>query len=148
MGIKQDLEKALLDAMRSNDVLRKNTLRLVKSSIQLAEVEKRGTLDDQAILSILQKEVKMRRETIEDAEKANRKDMVDEKLAEIKILEEFLPKQLSEAELTEMVKKAIQETGAGSVSDSGKVMKVLMPQLAGRAAGDQVSKIVRQLLQS
>jgi len=148
MGIKQDLEKALHDAMRSNDLLRKNTLRLVLSSIQLAEVEKRNALDDQAILGILQKEVKMRRETIQDAEKGNRKDIVDEKLDEIKILEGFLPKQLSETEITELAKKAIQEVGAGSVNDSGKVMKVLMLQVAGRAPGDQISKIVRQLLQS
>jgi len=148
MGIKQELEKALRDAMKNNDVLKKSTLRLALSSIQLAEVEKYGALDDQAILAILQKEVKMRRETIEDAEKGNRKDIVDEKLAEIKILEGFLPKQLSEAELTELAKKAIQEAGASAVNDSGKVMKVLMPQVAGRAPGDQVSKIVRQLLQN
>ena len=90
----------------------------------------------------------MRRETIQDAEKGNRKDIVDEKLDEIKILEGFLPKQLSETEITELAKKAIQEVGAGSVNDSGKVMKVLMPQVAGRAPGDQISKIVRQLLQS
>ena len=93
MGNKQDLEKALHDAMKSGDVLRKNTLRLALSSIQLAEVEKHGALDDPAILAILQKEAKMRRETIQDAEKGNRKDIVDEKLAEIKILESFLPKQ-------------------------------------------------------
>ncbi|MGD0708661.1 MAG: GatB/YqeY domain-containing protein [Anaerolineaceae bacterium] len=148
MGNKQDLEKSLHDAMKSGDVLRKNTLRLALSSIQLAEVEKHGALDDPTILTILQKEVKMRRETIQDAEKGNRKDIVDEKLAEIKILESFLPKQLSEAEIMELAKKAIQETGAGSVNDSGKVMKVLMPLVAGRAPGDQISKIVRQLLQN
>ena len=148
MGIKQDLEKELRDAMKNNDVMRKSTLRLALSSIQLAEVEKRGALDDQAILGIVQKEIKMRRETIQDAEKGNRKDIVDEKLAEIKILEGFLPKQLSEAEIAELAKKAIQEVGASSVNDSGKVMKVLMPQVAGRAPGDQISKIVRQLLQS
>lgn len=148
MGNKQDLEKALHDAMKSGDVLRKNTLRLALSSIQLAEVEKHGALDDPAILAILQKEVKMRRETIQDAEKGNRKDIIDEKFAEIKILEGFLPKQLSEAEIMELAKKAIQETGAGSVNDLGKVMKLLMPQVAGRAPGDQISKIVRQLLQN
>ena len=106
MGNKQDLEKALHDAMKSGDVLRKNTLRLALSSIQLAEVEKHGALDDPAILAILQKEAKMRRETIQDAEKGNRKDIVDEKLAEIKILDSFLPKQLSEAEMMELAKKA------------------------------------------
>jgi uncharacterized protein len=146
METKQTLETALRDAMRANNEVAKRTLRMVISSIKLAEIEKSGPLDEAGLMSILQKEIKSRRESISEAEKANRPDLVESSQAEITVLDAFLPKQLSEEELTEIVKTVIQETNASAPTDMGKVMKALMPRLQGKAAGDLVSRVVKNLL--
>lgn len=147
METKQKLESALKEAMRANDAVRKTTIRMALSNIKLAEVEKGSPLEDNAILGILQKEIKGRREAISDAEKANRPDLITSAEAEIAVLNEFLPKQLTPEELTALASAAIQEVGASTPADMGKVMKVLMPRVQGRIAGDQVSQILKQLLQ-
>jgi uncharacterized protein YqeY len=147
METKQKLESALKEAMRANDAVRKTTIRMALSNIKLAEVEKGSPLEDNAILGILQKEIKGRREAISDAEKANRPDLIASAEAEIAVLNEFLPKQLTPEELTALASAAIQEVGASTPADMGKVMKVLMPRVQGRIAGDQVSQILKQLLQ-
>lgn len=147
METKQKLESALKEAMRANDAVRKTTIRMALSNIKLAEVEKGSPLEDNAILGILQKEIKGRREAISDAEKANRPDLITSAEAEIAVLNEFLPKQLTSEELTALASAAIQEVGASTPADMGKVMKVLMPRVQGRIAGDQVSQILKQLLQ-
>jgi hypothetical protein len=100
------------------------------------------------VIAVLQKEVKSRQESISDAQKANRPDLEAESRAEIEVLEKFLPNAFSEAELEALVREAIAETGAASQKDMGKVMKVLMPRLQGRATGDQTSQAVRRLLDS
>lgn len=148
MELKPKIEIALRDAMKANDVVKRNTYRMVLSAIKNAEVEKGASLDEQAILSILQKEIKSRRETIEDAKKGAREDIIQSTTAEIAVIEVFLPKQLSPEELEVMVKEAITEAGAVSPADTGKVMKLMMTKAAGRAAGDQISQLVRKLLQS
>ncbi len=148
METRQTLDKALKDAMRSNDDMRKQSVRMVISAIKLAEVEKGTKLDDAAILAIVQKEIKSRHEAIQDAQKANRADLEERLNAEAAFLETFLPKQLSAEELAEYAQQAIQETGATSPTDMGKVMKAIMPKVQGRAAGDQISAAVRKLLQS
>jgi hypothetical protein len=147
MSIKQDIEAALKDAMKAGDETRKRTYRLILSSIKLAEVEAGKPLDDQATLAVIQKEIKIRRESIEGAEQAQREDLIAETLKEITILEGFLPKQLSDAELTEMALAVIKETNATGPADTGKVMKALMPKIQGRAPGDRVSQVVRKALQ-
>jgi uncharacterized protein YqeY len=147
MDIKSRLESELKDAMRSNDDVRRRTIRMVLTSIKLAEVEKGGPLEESAILSILQKEVKSRRESALEAQRAVRPDLVQAADEEIVVVESFLPKQLDPLELQRLVQEAVAEVGASSPSDMGKVMKVLMPKLQGRAAGDQVSLAVRQILQ-
>ena len=146
MGIKQDLENRLKDAMRANDATAKSTIRLALTSIKLAEVEKGGQLDETALLALLQKELKSRRESIEDAKRANRPDLIAAAEDEMKVISTFLPKQLDEAELEKLVREAVVETGAQSPSDMGKVMKVLLPRIQGRIGGDQVSKKVKELL--
>jgi len=146
METKQALETALREAMRSKDENSLRTIRMVVSSIKFAEIEKGAPLDEAGILGILQKEVKSRREAIADAEKAGRPDLVELGLAEIGILEKYLPKQMSEQELVELIQSAIHETGAQSAADMGKVMKVLMPKIQGRVSGDQVSRLVRSSL--
>jgi uncharacterized protein len=143
MDIKAQLETALKDAMRAGNDVRKRTIRMALSSIRLAEVEKGRPLDESGILAILQKEVKSRRESIEEAQRANRTDLVEPLLAEVQAIESFLPRQLSPEELEAEARAAIAETGAASSADMGKVMKVLVPRLQGRATGDQASQVVR-----
>ena len=108
------LKNDLYAAMRANDTLRKRVIRLLISSIELAEVAKGSKLTDSEFIALVQKEIKTKNDTIVDAEKANRPEMVKEQLEEIKVLEAYLPKQLSEAELVQLAEEIIQETGATS----------------------------------
>lgn len=146
MSIKSQIEKELIDAMRSGDQLRKRTLRMALSAFKLTEVDKGIPLDDATSVAILQKEIKSRRETILDAERAGRPDLVSEAEAEITLLETYLPAKLTQQELESMAQTAITEVGATSTREMGQVMKVLMPRVQGRAKGSQVSQVVRQLL--
>lgn len=147
MDIKTQLNESMKDAMKSGDAVRKNTIRMALAAIKQVEVDKRISLDDTAVMSLLQKEIKNRREALEEAKKANRPDLASANEAEIAVLEAFLPKAMSAEELRALVQAAISETGAASASDMGKVMKVVMPKTAGRAPGDAVSAMVRELLQ-
>ncbi len=134
------------DAMRARDSLRKNTIRLALSAIRRAEVEKKRDLEEPEVLAILQKEVKSRYETIAGAKKAGREDLVAEAEAEIAVLEAYLPKPLTDEELEKLVEEVIAEVGASSPGEMGKVMKVLVPRIQGRADGKQASQLVRQIL--
>lgn len=146
MDIKTKLNDAVKEAMKSGDNLRKQTVRMVLAAVKQAEVDKQTVLDEMAVTSLIQKEVKNRREAIEEAKKANREDLVEGNESEIKILEEFLPKAMALEELHALVKAAITETGASAPSDMGKVMKVVMPKVAGRAPNDMISAAVKELL--
>jgi uncharacterized protein len=146
MDKKAELENALKAAMRSGDEIRKRTLRMAISAVRMAEIEKGEPLSDSAVMSILQKELKSRQETIEEAKRANRMDLAESTSEEVSVLETFLPQQMSAQELEGLVRQAIQETGASSPADMGRVMKTLMPRLQGRATGDQTSAAVRRLL--
>jgi uncharacterized protein YqeY len=147
MDIKTQLEDALKEAMRAKAEVRKRTVRMALAAIKQAEVDRQVTLDEAAVIAILQKEVKTRRESLEEAQGAGRNDLAEAAEAEIGVLEAFLPKAMSADELQALVESVIAEVGATSPADMGKVMKVLMPRLAGRASGDQASQMVRQLLQ-
>lgn len=146
MDTKKQIEKDFKSALRAEDEDRKRTLRLVLSSMKLAEVDKGENLNEDEVLSILQKELKSRRESITDAEKAGRPDIIAESEAEIEILEEYLPQALTEEEIQKLAKEAIDEVGASTPQEMGKVMKVLMPRVKGRAEGAMVSQTVRELL--
>ncbi|KXK10999.1 MAG: GatB/YqeY domain-containing protein [Chloroflexi bacterium OLB14] len=146
MDIKTKLNEAMKESMKSGDNTRKQTIRMVLAAVKQAEVDKRVELDDMAVVSLIQKEVKNRREAIEDAKKANRVDLVADNESEIKILEEYLPKAMPIEELKAIVQAAITETGASAPSDMGKVMKVVMPKVAGRAPNDMISSTVKELL--
>jgi uncharacterized protein len=146
MTIKSDLENDLKHAMKNDDTSRKRVIRMVLASIKLAEVEKGSVLDDEAVMSVLQREVKSRREVIVDAERAGRSDLVAQAEEDIVLLESYLPKQLSEAELETFAREAIRESGATSVREMGQVMKLLMPRLQGRATGNEASLMVKKLL--
>jgi uncharacterized protein YqeY len=148
MSKKSDLEAALKDAMRANDTIRKNTLRMTLSAIKNSEKLEGKELEDAATVSILQKEVKSRQETLAESEKAGRADLADGAKAEIKVLEEFLPAQMKPEELEALVLAAINETGATTMSDMGKVVKLAMQKAEGRADGSQISQLVKSKLQA
>lgn len=147
MDTKQKLQEALKDAMRAKDEPRKRTIRMALSNIKLAEIDRGEELDQNAVLAILQKEVKQRQEVIEESMTANRPDLAEEAELEIVILQEFLPAQLTPEELERIARQVIDEVGASSMSDMGSVMKVLIPRLEGRASGQEASQMVRNLLQ-
>lgn len=147
MELKTQLNEGLKQAMKAGDELRKRTLRMALAAIKQAEVDRQVTLDDAGVLAVLQKEIKIRREALEEAQKAGRADLSTDAQAEIEVLSAFLPKGLSADELRQLAREVIAETGAAGPADMGKVMKVLLPRVAGRAPGDQVSAAVRELLQ-
>lgn len=147
MDLKSTLQSDLKNAMRTGDSTKKNTLRMALSAIKLAEVEKGSQMDEVAYLAIIQKEIKARRESISDAERANRPDMISQAQLEIDILQGYLPPAFSPQELEALAKSAITEAGATSLREMGQVMKILVPKLQGRATGEQASQVVRKLLQ-
>ena len=147
MDLKSTLQTDLKDAMRHGDEARKSTIRMALTAIKLAEVEKGSNMDETAYLAIIQKEIKARRESIADAERAHRPDLIPPAEEEIKILQGYLPAALSEGELEAIVKEVILEVGASSMREMGQVMKALIPRLQGRASNDQASQVVRRLFQ-
>ncbi|MCK5052896.1 MAG: GatB/YqeY domain-containing protein [Anaerolineales bacterium] len=143
---KETLEAELKEAMRSKDDVRKRTLRMVLSAVKLAEIDRQDSLDEPTILRIIQREMKSRQETIEEAKQAGRDELLASTLEEIEVLQVYLPKPLGEDELTELIQRAIEEVGASTPQDIGKVMKAVMPQIQGRADGKTASDLVRGLL--
>jgi uncharacterized protein YqeY len=146
MVTKANLESDLKQSMRESQKLRTSTLRMALSAIKLVEVDKQRDLDEAEITSVLQREAKARRETIEDAQKANRPDIIKAAEDELEILAAYLPAPLSEAELESLVRAAIAETGASGMQDMGKLMSAVMSQVGARAEGKVVSQMARKML--
>ena len=146
MSTKEKLTQTLKEAMRAKDVVVKRTVRLALAAIKNLEIDTRAEVDEPAVLAILQKEVKSRRETIDGAQRAGRDDLIAEAEAEIAILEAFLPQPLTPDELEKLAQDAIAEAGATSPREMGKVMQLLIPRVQGRADGKETSQIVRTLL--
>ena len=147
MDTKEKLELALKEAMKTGDEVRKRTIRMVLAAIRQVEIDRQVKLDETAMLSIIQKEIKTRKEAVDEARRAGRPDIVTDTEAEIAVLQAYLPLAMNADELKSLAETAIAEVGATSPTDMGKVMKLLIPRVAGRASGDQVSTTVRQLLQ-
>lgn len=145
------LKKRLLDdikvAMKEKDAIRKNAIQMVRSAVLQVEKDNRTTLDDDGIIEVIAKEVKKRRDLLPDYEKSGRQELVDDLKKEIEVLMNYLPQQLTEEELEAIISQAIQETGAASAKDIGKVMQAVMPKVKGRADGKMVNQIARRLLQ-
>jgi uncharacterized protein len=148
MEIKKTLEADLKNAMRINDDTSKRTIRMALSNIKFAEIERRTPLDEGQIIDLLHKEIKTRWETIEEAKKISRQDLINVNLAEIEIIKRYLPEEMSEEEIMKFVREAIQEVDANSPADMGKVMKVVLPKLKGKASNEKISNVVRRLLNS
>ncbi|MDB5085483.1 MAG: aspartyl-tRNA amidotransferase [Bacilli bacterium] len=146
MSLALRLTEDMKTAMKEKDKTRLSVIRLVRTAIKNAEIDTRKTLTDDDILAVLGRELKQRRDSLEAFEQAGRTDLADETNAEIRVLMEYLPQQLSEVEVTEIVRLVIQETGAAGKSDMGKVMSALMPRVKGQADGKTVNRIVNQLL--
>lgn len=146
MSLKDRLINDLKVSMKSRDKVRKDVITMVRAAIKQREVDERIELDDEAIIDIISKQIKQKKDAIEDFKKGQRQDLVEFTEKEIAILLEYLPKQLTESEVQEIVQKTIEEIGANSVRDIGKIMSNVMPKIKGRADGSMVNKIVRQYL--
>ncbi len=146
MNLRENLESTMHEAMRHKDDITRDTIRMVFSALKQVEVETRKPVDDQSILAILQKEVKIRTETISELALSDRKDLVEKAKAEISILEKFLPAQLSDEDLASIIDNVMKELSASSPADMGKIMKTVLPMVKGKAQPDRVSRIVKELL--
>ena len=146
MALREKLDEDLKSAMRAKDSLRMNTVRALKSAVKYREIELMKPLDDAGILGVMATEIKRRRDSVEQYRAGNRADLADKEEAEIKILQEFLPQQLTAAEVEAKVVEAIAKVGAQGPKDMGAVMKALLPQVQGRADGKAVSELVKQRL--
>ncbi|NLG40287.1 MAG: GatB/YqeY domain-containing protein [Chloroflexi bacterium] len=146
MDFHTKLQNDLVNAMKARDDTQKWVVRLLKSTIELAEVSKGKALTDDEFLGVVQKEIKTRNESLADAQKAHRQDLVDAALAEIEILKTYLPAQLNPNELLELVRQTIVDVNATSSKDMGAVMKVLLPKLQGMATNSEASRVVKEEL--
>ena len=146
---KQQLQDELKQAMLAQDEMKKSVLRMLISAITYAEIQKGGagySATEEDVMSVIDKQVKQRKDSIEQFEKAGRQELADKEKQEMALLEKYLPAQMSEDEIRELVKQAIATTGASSAQDMGKVMGALMPKTKGKADGSLVSRIVREQL--
>jgi uncharacterized protein YqeY len=144
--LKAKLQATLKEAMINKDNFRRDVVRLMQSAIKQVEVDTRKELTDDDVMKILQKEVKKRRESIDEAQKIGRTDIVDNESAEAAIIEEFLPKQLSREEILVLAKEAVAASGATSAKEMGKVMSILAPKVKDIADGRLVNQVVKELL--
>ena len=144
--MKEELLKELKDSMKNKDELRKNTITMLRSAILQVEKDSQKVLNDDEIIVIISKEVKKRKDSIPDYQNAGRDDIVADLNREIEILSKYLPKQLEDSEIEQLVEEAIKETSAQGPKDMGKVMQNLRPKTAGKADGKKVSEIVKQKL--
>ena len=148
MSLEQKINEGIKTAMLAKDKVRLEALRAVKAAILMAKTaEKAQELDETAEIKMLQKLVKQRRETADIYSQNNRPELAEKELSEATVIEEFLPQQLSEAEITEAVTLAIAQTGASGIKDMGKVIGMVSKQLAGKADGRLISEIVKKTLQ-
>ncbi len=146
MSLKDRLQEDWKAAMKARDKFRAEAINMARAAILFREKTDGSKLDDEAVIDILSKEVKQRRDATIEYEQGNRQDLVDQANNEIQILLEYLPQQLTEEEIKEIVVNAVREVGAVSMKDMGKLMAVVMPQLKGRADGKLVNQIVKDIL--
>ena len=146
MSLKQQLTDAMKEAMRNKDKERLSAVRLILAEVKRIEVDERIEIDDDRMLSLLDKMVKQRRDSIAQYESAGRMELAEVEIAEIAVIQDFLPAALTEAEIEELIQQAIADTGAESMRDMGKVMAVIKPKIQGRADAGAVSGLVKKAL--
>lgn len=148
MPLVDRLTEEMKESLRGGDHIKVSVIRLLKSAIKNREIEKMAPLTEEEIVDVIMSAVKQRRESIEQFQKGGREDLVQKEESELKILQTFLPQQLSEEELINEIKAVIREVGAASPRDIGKVMKILIPRVKGRAEGAKVSSMVKELMEA
>ena len=148
MSIKDLLTEDMKQAMKDKESgkLRLSVIRMARANIKNIEIDEKRELNDDEVLAVLMKEVKMRQDSLEEFTKAGREELVEQAKQEIAILRKYLPEQLSDEELKALVVEAVAETGAAGPNDMGKVMAALMPKTKGRADGKRINTMVRELL--
>jgi len=146
--LKQKFNDDLKQAMKAGDTVKRSTIRMVLAAIHNAEIAKQAKLEEGDVLGIVAKEVRQRQESIEAFKQGERQDLVDQEEAEMAVLKEYLPKQMSREEVAAAAAKVIKEVGAQGPQDKGKVMSQLMPQMKGKADGREINAIVTELLSS
>lgn len=147
MNLSERLTDDMKQAMKSQDKFKLTTIRMMRAAVKNLEIEHRRPLEDNEVLDILSREIKIRKDSLQEFKKAGRDDLVTGLAAEIEIISEYLPEQLTEEEIQEIVRQTIHELGASSKADMGKVMSALMPKTKGRADGKLVNQAVQQFLQ-
>lgn len=148
MTLKEQLQQDLHQALRAGDAPRKSAIRLVRAAITNEEIARQCQLDDEGVLEVVRREVKQHRESLSEFEKAGRADLVAEEKAQLQALLVYLPVQMSREEIVLAAQQAISETGATGVQDLGQVMRLLMTRLKGKADGQMVNQVVREMLSS
>lgn len=144
--MRERIIKDIMEAMKAKDKEKLSVLRLVKGAMQLEEINKKKELDDNEVIAVLAKQIKTRKESIEEFKKGNRQDLVEQTEKEITILNEYMPEQLSEDKIVKVIEEAINEVNPQSPSDMGKIMKIITPKLTGQADMSFVSKKVKELI--
>ena len=144
--LKEKLLEDLKNSMKEKNIVRKNVIQMVRAAILQVEKDKQITLDDNQIIDIIAKESKKRKDSLADYEKSGREDLINEIKEEIEILAEYLPKQLSLEEVEAIVKEVIEEVGATSMKDMGKVMKAAKEKIGAASDGKTINEIVKKLL--
>lgn len=146
MSLSAQLNADMKEAMKTRNKFRLSVIRMLLAAVKNAEIDRQQALTDEQVEQLLGRELKQRKDSLLEFEKAGRQDLATDVKAEIEIIAEYLPEPFSEAELTELVQQAIRETGAATKADMGKVMVALMPKVKGRADGKQVNRLVQQYL--
>ena len=146
MSIKAQIDKDMVAAAKAKDKGWLSALRLIKAAIHNREIDAHRELNDAELLQVFSSLVKQRQDSIEQFKKGNRQDLVDKEEAELKVIKGFMPEQMSGEEIEAEISKAISESGAAGIKDMGKVMKVLVPRVTGKADGKLVSELVKKRL--
>ena len=146
MNLKEKINSEMISAAKARDKIRLSTIRMIKAALHNKEIDLKRELNDEELLQVLSSIVKQRKDSIEQFGKAGRVDLVEKEEEELKVVQEFMPEQLSEEEVETEIEKVIEEVGAVSIKEMGKVMKVVMSKLTGRADGKIVSEKVKAKL--
>lgn len=146
MGLVEKINNDMKESMKARDEVRLSAIRMLKAAIKNREIEKGSPPTDDDVVSVVSSMIKQRRDSVEQYEKGGRRDLAEKEEAEIRVLEGYLPAQLSEDEIVGIIKEAVAEAGASSPSEMGKVMKLVMPRVKGKADGKLVNQKVKELL--
>ena len=146
MGLREKIDKDMIQAQKAGDKLKLGVIRMLRSEIRYKEIDKKEELDEDELVGVLSSATKRRRESIEGFSKGNRKDLVEKEKKELELIQQYLPKQMSAEEVNKIIEEVISETGVCGMADKGKVMGVLMPKIKGRFDGREANLLVTSKL--